>query len=173
MTREVDVTVTFLECNVVPGSDSTRRALPGGIALRHECAPAAAEIAASMYREVGGPWHWIDRRAWTANDWAGEIHRDGVELWSVRDGDRVIGYFELHVEKGAVDIRYFGLVPDATGRGIGGPMLTAAMHRAAELGGGHVTVNTCTLDHPSALPNYLARGFHVVRTEVQRRTLPS
>ncbi len=36
-----------------------------------------------------------------------------------------------------------------------------------------MTVNTCTLDHPSALPNYLKRGFAIVRTEVQRRTLPS
>jgi hypothetical protein len=27
-----------------------------------------------------------------------------------------------------------------------------------------VTVNTCTADHPRALPNYLAAGFQVIRT---------
>jgi hypothetical protein len=34
-----------------------------------------------------------------------------------------------------------------------------------------VTVNTCTLDHAAALPNYLARGFCVARTERQRRAI--
>jgi hypothetical protein len=27
-----------------------------------------------------------------------------------------------------------------------------------------LTVNTCTADHPRALPNYIAAGFRVLRT---------
>jgi len=30
-----------------------------------------------------------------------------------------------------------------------------------------VGVNTCSLDHPSALQNYQARGFEIVRTETK------
>jgi hypothetical protein len=33
------------------------------------------------------------------------------------------------------------------------------------LGGTRVILNTCTLDAPQALPNYLARGFAITREE--------
>jgi hypothetical protein len=33
------------------------------------------------------------------------------------------------------------------------------------LGPKRVWLHTCTLDHPNALPNYLARGFTPYRTE--------
>jgi GNAT superfamily N-acetyltransferase len=71
----------------------------------------------------------------------------------------------------AIDINYFGLTPEYTGQGLGGPLLAAAVERAWSLAPARVTVNTCTLDHPAALPNYLARGFAVARTEQQRRTI--
>jgi hypothetical protein len=32
-----------------------------------------------------------------------------------------------------------------------------------------MTVNTCTLDHPRALPAYQSWGFHPVRREERRR----
>jgi hypothetical protein len=34
-------------------------------------------------------------------------------------------------------------------------------------------VNTCTLDGAAALPNYLSRGFVMVREDHQRRELPT
>jgi hypothetical protein len=33
-------------------------------------------------------------------------------------------------------------------------------------------VNTCTLDHPAALANYLKHGFVVQRTEPRRPAVP-
>jgi hypothetical protein len=46
------------------------------------------------------------------------------------------------------------------------------VERAWEAGADRVLVNTCTLDHPQALPNYLARGFEVVRKRTEWRMLP-
>jgi hypothetical protein len=40
------------------------------------------------------------------------------------------------------------------------------------MGTSRVILNTCNLDHPKALANYLARGFREYRTEVQRREVP-
>jgi hypothetical protein len=36
-----------------------------------------------------------------------------------------------------------------------------------------VILNTCTLDSPRALPNYLARGFTIVREDRYVTTLPA
>ena len=66
--------------------------------------------------------------------------------------------------------RSFGLLAPFRGRGLGGALLTRATERALELAeGGRVTVNTCDLDGPYASANYEARGFRLVREEVQQR----
>ena len=122
---------------------------------------------------VGEPWHWTDRRDWSAAQWAAAVDRDGVELWAARVDRAIAGYFELEVEVDAIELKYFGLMPEFTGRRIGGALLSAAITRARAIGKARLTVNTCTLDHPSALPNYLNRGFVRSRTETQRRSLPA
>jgi hypothetical protein len=51
------------------------------------------------------------------------------------------------------------------GRGLGGAMLTRAVHEAFAMGGQRVWLHTCTLDSPRALPGYKARGFREYRTQ--------
>ena len=81
-------------------------------------------------------------------------------------GAETAGYFELrrHDDR-LVEIMYFGLAQPFIGRGLGGWLLTRACDEAFVLGGSRVVLNTCTLDAPQALPNYLARGFTIVREE--------
>jgi GNAT superfamily N-acetyltransferase len=174
MSRLVDVVITYLELAAPDGAlESGRRDLPAGVELRLEESPAAATIAGAMYRAVGADFYWLDRATWTDEQWRDEVDRAGVELWTARIGEAIAGYFELHVQTGSVELKYFGLTPQFIGRGLGSPLLSAAVRRALSLGPGRVTLNTCTLDHPAALPNYLARGFRAIRTERQQRTLPS
>ena len=76
------------------------------------------------------------------------------------------GYFELRRDRdGGVEIAYFGLLPEFTGRGLGGHLLTAAVERAWAPGPERVWLHTNTLDHPAALPNYLKRGFTAFHSE--------
>jgi GNAT superfamily N-acetyltransferase len=65
-----------------------------------------------------------------------------------------------------VNLSYFGLMPNAIGSGTGYAFLRAAVDEVWRHGAGGMTVNTCTADHPRALPNYLRAGFRIVR-EVQ------
>lgn len=169
--RPVEVVVTHLELSAETWRGA--RALPNDLELRHEYPPNAAEIASAMYRIVGGNWHWTDRLPWTVDQWRDATDREGIELWTARIGAAIVGYFQLHLVGDAVELKYFGLTPEFTGRGIGGPLLSAAVQRAWSVGARQVTLNTCTLDHPAALHNYLAAGFHVVRTETERRVLPA
>lgn len=70
---------------------------------------------------------------------------------------------------GDVEVGTFGLVPDRHGQGLGGAALTLAVELAwsAVPGGAlRVWLDTNNFDHPSALPNYLKRGFTVIKKEV-------
>lgn len=167
-----DVVVTYLEMTS-PEQLRTASSVTGRIGLRREEGAVAVDLAAQLYRSVGGGYHWLDRLHWSEREWHEAIDHPDVELWTAREGDAIAGYFELERRPEAVEIRYFGLTPGFLGRGLGGWLLTEAVRRAWQLGAPRVTVNTCTLDGAAALPNYLARGFVVVREDHQRRELPT
>ena len=48
----------------------------------------------------------------------------------------------------------------------------AALDDAWEVAGRRVWVHTCSLDHPSALANYQARGFRIFDVEEKLESLP-
>jgi ribosomal protein S18 acetylase RimI-like enzyme len=124
------------------------------------------QLYRDLYVEVGRDYHWVDRLPWSREQIAQHLGQAGLEIWVMScEGERA-GYFELNRrDGGAIDIAYFGLLPAFHGRGLGRHLLTVACERAWALGAKKVTLNTCTLDNPAALPNYLRRGFKVVREE--------
>ena len=63
-----------------------------------------------------------------------------------------------------MNIAYFGLLPHLVGQGLGRAFLRAAIDAAWALEPRAIRVNTCTADHPRALPAYLRAGFRPVRT---------
>ncbi len=84
----------------------------------------------------------------------------------LRVNGETAGYFELRRhDDGAVEIAYFGLLPAFTGQGLGKFMLTKAVERAWARGANRVWLHTSSLDHSSALSNYLARGFSIWKQE--------
>jgi GNAT superfamily N-acetyltransferase len=106
---------------------------------------------------------WVDAR------WQAYIDQPGLETWVAYLEEDAIGYFELDPQSGrGVEIAYFGLLPPFIGRGLGGVLLTEAVDRGWEIQTERVWVHTCTLDHPQALANYLARGFEIYHRETHR-----
>jgi ribosomal protein S18 acetylase RimI-like enzyme len=127
------------------------------------CAPSFWRY---LYTEVGRAYHWVDRLGWTDQDIRGYLSAPGLELWVLTVGSAAAGYFELRPDgEGGIEIAYFGLLPQYTGHGLGKYLLSEAARRAWALHPSRVWLHTSTLDHPSALTNYLARGFAIVRTE--------
>ncbi len=119
-----------------------------------------------LYGEVGRTYHWVDRLVWTDDDILRYFADPALELWVMAVGVVPAGYFEVRkVDDGSVEIAYFGLLPDFVGRGLGKHLLTAAVERAWARGASRVWLHTSTLDHSSALPNYLARGFTIFKRE--------
>ena len=129
----------------------------------HQCPPSFWRY---LYTEVGGRYHWHDRLPWTPEEIGRYLADPALSLYVMWVAGAPAGYFELRAaEDGAVEIVYFGLLEQFTGRGLGGYMLTEAVTRAWDSGASRVWLHTNTLDHPAALPNYLKRGFSITRTE--------
>jgi len=83
------------------------------------------------------------------------------------------GYFELEDQRDdVVEIVHFGLMPQFIGKGIGGALLTDAVNTAWARGAKKVWLHTCSVDHPSALGNYQARGFRLFKTVEDYEDLP-
>jgi ribosomal protein S18 acetylase RimI-like enzyme len=120
-----------------------------------------------LYAEVGRAHHWIDRLPWTDEDIVRYLSDPAIQLWVMTSGGAPAGYFELRtVGDGSVEIAYFGLLPDFIGCGLGKYLLSVAVEQAWALGAQRVWLHTSSLDHPSALSNYLARGFKIFKSEL-------
>ena len=128
--------------------------------------PCPAARYRELYRAVGGDWHWHDRDAWPDERLATHLAQSSVSVDVFTVDGETAGYVELQQhEAGDVEIAYFGLLPQWIGKGLGGAMLTAATEAAWRLSATSVWLHTCTLDHPSALANYRARGFEPFKVE--------
>jgi GNAT superfamily N-acetyltransferase len=123
-----------------------------------------------LYNEVGRQYHWVERRRWSDERLAHYLDDPRIRIWLLQVEGCPAGYFELESnDDGAVQIAYFGLLPEFVGRGLGRFLLEEAARTAWSLGASRVWLHTCTLDNPAALPNYESRGF--VRYAVDTETI--
>ena len=127
-----------------------------------------------LYTAVGGDWYWIDRLSWTYRQWHEWVDRPQFQTWVAYVSGSPAGYFELDGQpERSVEITSFGLVPQYIGRGLGGHFLSVALEKGWQTGASRVWLHTCSLDHPTALSNYRARGMRVILEETAPQDLPS
>jgi len=119
-----------------------------------------------LYDAVGRAHVWVDRKKLTDSELAAEIRAAGVEIWVLYVGGAPAGYFEIDARRSeAVELKYFGLIREFQGRGLGKWLMAEAVRACWERQPKKVTVNTCTLDGPAALPLYQKMGFVPVARE--------
>jgi len=137
------------------------------VALRQVTIPLPA-LNRFFYTEVGRTWHWTDRLVWNDEQWQAWADRPTLETWVLYLSGTPAGYFELEQQaEGNIELAYFGLLSQFVGQGLGGYLLSQACQRAWQWDARRVWLHTCTLDHPSALANYQARGFSIYKTQVK------
>jgi GNAT superfamily N-acetyltransferase len=168
---EISVTRTYLEMYSPDELRSAERPSDAPRIDRVEECPAS--FFRYLYAEVGRAYHWTDRLGWSEDKIRGHLGDPAVSLWVLNWRGAPAGYFELSHRGDAVEIAYFGLLPEFVGRGWGKFLLTEAVRTAWSLGPAKVWLHTCTLDHPAALPNYVSRGFKPVRQEVYSTVMPT
>jgi len=114
-----------------------------------------------LFQRVGAPWLWysrlqMDEATLLAN--VAEVHavvdRSGIE----------VGILELDFRKESEClIRFLGLIPELAGKGHGKWLFAQMLALAWRGGVSRIHVNTCSLDHPAALPSYLKAGFRAYK----------
>ena len=114
-----------------------------------------------LYELVGRDWNWRDKLPWSEDQWQHYAESDDLRTFVAYYDGSPAGYYELRSADGEIEIAYFGLSPKFIGRGFGGALLTSALEEAWQMHPRRVWLHTCTLDHPSALKNYLARGMAI------------
>ena len=83
------------------------------------------------------------------------------------------GMAELDLRKqGQANISYFGLTPEAIGKRLGYFFFYHTCINAWLQPIQRLTINTCTLDHPRALPLYQLLGFTAYASEERFIELP-
>ena len=120
-----------------------------------------------FYKQVGKNHRWIDRLSWSDEKWVNYISNQNLETYVISEKNDLAGFFELlyNPELKETEISYFGLLEEYIGKGIGGYALSIAIKKSFEKQIKRVWLHTCTLDHPNALKNYIARGMTVFKKE--------
>jgi GNAT superfamily N-acetyltransferase len=147
--------------------------LPKGVTITRERLDLASYRA--LYNEIGAPWLWWLRRVMPDEMLARHLAAPTVATYLLRVKGEVAGFYETDAGYWPfVNLNYFGLREAFIGRGLGRVLLDSAVesvfHGAVGLAG--MTVNTCSADHPRALPNYLAAGFREYRRAREEWDIP-
>ncbi len=166
--NELEFTVTYLQMNERPKSAPVHPPTIGlPIALLHAEKPNV-DFYRYLYNAVGESWIWYERREMSDATLATIIEDPLVEIYVLYLGGSPAGYAELdRREEDQIELAYFGLLPDFTGRGIGKWLLDCAIDTAWRHEPNRLWLHTCTLDHPAALRLYQRAGFEPYKQETK------
>jgi len=166
----VGVTVTFLRMDAPPAEPAP--SLPDDVLVAAVESPTVA-FYRFLYDTVGADYCWWLRRITPDAELAALLRDPRVSIHVLYRGGEPGGFFELDGRAGPeVNLSYFGLMPHAVGTGLGYPFLRRAVDKAWSGSPRGMTVNTCTADHPRALPTYRRAGFRPVRAVRETWNIP-
>jgi GNAT superfamily N-acetyltransferase len=163
-------TVTYLEMKARPAA--APGVAPSGAAVVRVKSPTVA-LYRFLYDSVGRSWLWYERKLIPDEALQRHLLEPSNELYLLLADGEPAGFFQLDfVKPGDVELEFFGIRPQFLGRRLGLWLLETAVWSAWRPGIDRVWVNTCTLDHPAALPLYKRAGFVAYRTEEKWLTDP-
>jgi ribosomal protein S18 acetylase RimI-like enzyme len=150
--------VTYMELRQSP-VPAMERCGDERIALEH----LSLDDYLRLYRSVGEPLRW-DQRLLMPEAQLRELLGGGLlSIYVLRDlHGHALGFCEFDL--GAfpeVELRNFGLIPAAQGRGLGAWLLRVAIHDIWRSGPTRIWLHTDTWDDPAAIAVYQRAGFQV------------
>jgi len=149
----VAVTVTFLRMDrspaeVAPGLPTSCQVV--------RAASCTVEFYRYLYDTVGADYVWWLRRTMPDDELAALLANPLISIHVMYSDGEPAGFFELDARIWPdINLSYFGLLPHVIGTGVGYPFLRQSVDLVWRQGARGMTVNTCTADHPRALPTYL------------------
>jgi GNAT superfamily N-acetyltransferase len=150
--------VTYLELRQAP----SQRALqdrPERIAREQ----LSRETYLHLYRRVGAPLHWDKRLLMPEGELSNLLAGGSLDIYVLRDGEgEALGFCEFdRREFPNIELKYFGLVAAAQGRGLGPWLLAEALSETWKSNPSRIWLHTDTWDHPAAVKVYERAGFRI------------
>lgn len=150
--------VTYLELRQAPPASA-------GYVGRERIALEALTLSdyLGLYRQVGESLRWDQRLQMPEQELAALLNSDCLKIYVMRNVQgEALGFCEF--DRSAfpqIELKNFGLVPAARGRGLGPRLLSEALRNEWECNPTRIWLHTDTWDHPSAVDVYQRAGFHV------------
>ncbi|HVX10289.1 MAG TPA: GNAT family N-acetyltransferase [Pirellulales bacterium] len=125
-----------------------------------------------LYTTVGQDYNWRSRGRRSDAELGALIQDPLNELHVLYADGTPAGFAEFDRRVvGEIELIQFGLIPEFIGQGLGKWFLQWTIEQAWSYQPRRYWLHTCTLDHPSALNNYLRRGFTLYRQETKPQTV--
>ena len=151
--------VTHLAMEAPLPGPSTSPDWPSDIRFTHEPDFSLAAYR-DLYDRVGRAWHWVNRRHLSASHLGAVVHHPATEIYVLRRDMAAIGFVEVNYKLfPQVEIVFVGLVEGEIGGGLGRKMVDSMLNDIKARHARRIIIQTCTLDHPSALRLYQKVGF--------------
>jgi ribosomal protein S18 acetylase RimI-like enzyme len=117
----------------------------------------------ALYRRVGGPVRWDQRLRMPAAELQALLQSGRLCIYVLRDSSgEALGFCEFDRARfPELELKNFGIVPEAQGRGCGPWLLAIALEREWRRGPTRVWLHTDTWDHPAAIAVYQRAGFKI------------
>lgn len=160
MPKEIETVITYLQMTERPTHVHPVMPLMPTAILRAEHPPV--HFYRYLYDQIGREFNWVLRRKMSDKALEELLHSEDLALYILYVGGVPMGMAELDFSAMPdAQLAYFGIMKEARGQGLGAYFL----HHAIDIAWSHsperLLVNTCTLDHPRALPLYQRMGFEV------------
>lgn len=160
MSKTVDVTITYLRQEKRPPTPPPRGIGQSTAILRAAAPPVS--FYRYLYDLVGRPYFWVSRARMPDDELAEIIRHPQVYVYVLYIGGVPAGMAEVDFRTPPEALlRFFGIDAAHHGKGVGRYFLEHILALAWSLSPASVSLETCTLDHPAALPLYQKMGFTV------------
>ncbi len=158
MPREIKTTVTYLQLNFPYRRVLVGRAQGQVALLRAESPPL--HFYRYLFDTIGSDYYWVSRKGLDDDNLRSLIHHRSCEIFVPMFEGAPAGLAELKAhDPSHFEISFFGLIPELVGKGLGAYFLDQVLLGLSARDIQRATLETCTLDHPRALPLYQKFGF--------------
>ena len=115
-----------------------------------------------LYRRIGEPFRWDQRLRMPRADLIRLLESERSATYVLRDnGGQALGLCEFERCSPHIELKNFGLIPAAHGKGLGSWLLRTALHSEWKLQPARIWLHTDNWDHPAAMHVYESAGFRI------------
>lgn len=154
---DITVRVSYLELTRMP---APIRAHVGKESISRERLDVGEYL--ELYRLVGGPLGWDQRLKMPRSELQRLLESERSQIYILRDEHaQALGLCEFERCRPEIELKNFGLVAPAHGKGLGSWLLRTALHHEWKAGPARIWLHTDNWDHPAAPHLYESAGFRI------------